>query len=111
MTLGLFGLFYAWLYYLRSLRKEAFPIRNRCTLISLVLVLLALILWPISLIFAPKDFLSAVHYGDVWVNFVIMPICVAAAVISLIGRPRVIIPILIACLGTVLFWAVSFPSD
>jgi hypothetical protein len=111
MALGPFAFLYAWLQYSKKLRKEAYPIRNRFTLASLALVSLAVVLWPICWVSIPKSYSAAMHYGDTWVNFVVMPVCLVAAVLSLLGRPRVILPIVIACWGTVVFWAVSLPGD
>jgi hypothetical protein len=92
------GFFYAWNYYLQKLRKIPFGWRNGATLFSLMLVSLAVLLWPLMIYINPQ--MSGI---EVWHTY-ILRICAMAVILSFLGRARLILPISIACIGVAAFW-------
>ena len=46
------------------------------------------------------------HWVDAW-GRAALRILLAALVLSLLGRPRLVLPIVFACVGTALFWIFS----
>jgi hypothetical protein len=107
------GLIYGWFHYLTRMREEPACWRNRTTLLSLALVSLVALLWPVMAALVPRaDWGSGVgvsHQVE-WVEAWHKPIfrtLVVALVLGLVGRPRLIGPIAVACVGTALFWLFS----
>jgi len=110
VLLGLVGLIYSWYFYFAKIRKEPVGWRNRVSLLSLVLVSLGGLLWPVTMILAPKaDWTSYVGVAR-QVQFVEslekigVRTLLFAFVLCFFGRPRLIAPIAVACVGTALFW-------
>jgi hypothetical protein len=107
------GLIYSWHFYLTQMRKESTGWRNRVTLLSLALVSLAALLWPVMALLMPRaDWGSGVgvDHQVQWVESWHRPIfrtLLVAFFLCLFGRPRLIAPIAIACFGTALFWLFS----
>ena len=108
------GLVYSWAFYLRRMRREPTTgWRNRATLLSLTLVSLVALLWPVMALLMPRaDWGSGLGVGHQvqWVEAWHRPIFRAlllAFVLGLLGRPRLIGPIAVACVGTGLFWLFS----
>jgi hypothetical protein len=107
------GLIYAWYFYFAKFGREPSGWRSRITVISLVLVSLALLLWPVAMKFAPR--VDSVTYAGEpeYLSFVYacarIGICTSliALVACFFGQRRLIAPISVACLGTVIFWLVS----
>jgi len=98
------GLVYSWWFYLTRMKKEHTGWRKRITLLSIVLVSLVVLAWPVMVVLAP----TAVDVG--WIESWHRPIfrtLVLALVLGLFGRPRLIVPIAVACVGTAVFWMVS----
>jgi hypothetical protein len=87
--------------------------RGRVTLGALVLLTFAILLWPITRITMPAaDWSSGAGVGEQlrWVDAgerVASRILLAALALSVFGRPRLILPIALACVGTGLFWIYS----
>ena len=107
------GLFYGWFFYLARMRHEAFGWRNGITVVSLALVSLVALSWPVMALLVPRaDWGSGVgvehqvHWVEAWHRPVFRTL-LAALVLGLFGRPRLILPIAIACIGTALFWLFS----
>jgi hypothetical protein len=110
------GLIYGWHFYVTRIRLEATNWQNRISLLSLVLTSLGALLWPITMIFAPKaDWGSYVgvpqqlHFVESWERVAVRTLFVAFA-LCFFGRPRLIAPVGVACLGTALFWLFSTMS-
>jgi hypothetical protein len=107
------GLIYSWVFYLTRMRGEPAGWRSRATLLSLVLVSLAVLLWPAMMVLVPgADWRSGAGVGHQvqWVyarTRVAFGLSLAALVLSLFGRPRLILPIAVACIGTGVFWLMS----
>src|SRR6266403_4118358 len=105
------GLIYSWAFYLRRMRRE--PItswRNHATLLSITLVSLAVLLWPIMAALTPTaDWRSGlgvdhqVQWVEAWHTPILRSLLVAL-VLTFFGRPRLIAPIAVACVGTAMFW-------
>lgn len=104
------ALIYSWYFYLTKIRKEPFTWRTGVTLLSLALLSVGALLWPVTMILAPKaDWSTYAGVAD-QVNFVgsWAKIAVRTASVALLlcffGRPSLIAPMAVACVGTVLFW-------
>lgn len=107
------GLIYGWYLYFTKIRHESLGWRNRVSVSSLVLACLGALLWPITMMLAPKaDWRSyvgvaeQVQFVESWERVAVRTLLVAL-ILSFFGRPRLIAPIAVACLGTALFWIFS----
>lgn len=107
------GLIYSWVFYWTRVRGEPAGWRSRAMLLSLVPVSLVILLWPAILAFAPRADWGTrmgagrhVEWAHAWYRPVFSALLVAF-VLSLFGRPRLILPIAVACIGTGLFWVMS----
>ena|ERR1700687_2039292 len=107
------GLIYGWRFYFTRIRREPAGWRNRISVSSLGLASVGALLWPITRIVAPKaDWSSYVgvaqqlHFVESWEKVAVRTLLVAF-VLCFFGRPRLIAPIAVACIGTTLFWAFS----
>lgn len=103
------GLVYAWVFYWTRMRTESGNWRGRATFVSLVLVSLAIALWPVSRVLMPRgDWGSGagvadqVQWVDSWERGTIR-ILLVALILCLFGRPRLILPIAVACVGAAFF--------
>jgi len=112
------GLVYSWVFYLTRMRKEPVRWRNRASLSSLGVVSLVCALWPLMIALLPKagavgnltDYQTQIDFETRWVEAwhpPILRVLGLALVLGLIGRPRLIAPLTIACIGTAMFWIVS----
>jgi hypothetical protein len=108
------GLIYGWVFYSTRMKAEARSWRKRATLLSLILVSLVIVLWPVTMVvLVPRaDWLSGAGVGhqvrwmEAWERGAFRAL-VVALVLGLFGRPRLILPIAVACVGTALFWSFS----
>jgi hypothetical protein len=107
------GLIYSWYFYLAKIQKEPASWRNRISLLSLVLVSLGVLLWPVMTLLAPRaDWTTYVgvpeqiQWTESWQKPIVRTL-LGAFLLSVFGRPRLIAPIAVACVGTVLFWIFS----
>jgi hypothetical protein len=110
LLLGAGSFVYCWFYCLKNMSWKSAGWRDRLTIFSLLLVSLAVLLWPVTFITMPAaDWRTGagvneqVHWVTGWL-VVVLGIVLVAAVLSLCGRPRLILPLVFACLGTGLFW-------
>jgi len=107
------GLIYGWVRYFTPASGEPAGWRGRTALLSLTLVSLAGALWLVTMLHMPgADWRSGAGVGDqiVWVYArarVALYALLTALVLCLFGRPRLILPIAVACVGTGLFWVFS----
>jgi hypothetical protein len=107
------GVVYSWYFYLKRMPWNSSGWRGRFTLGSLVLLSFAILFWPITRITMPTaDWKTYAGVGEQlrWVGAgerVALRILLAALALSLFGRPRLILPIVVACVGTGLFWIYS----
>jgi hypothetical protein len=107
------GLIYGWHFYFTRIRHEPAGWRNGISVSSLVLASLGGLLWPTSMIFAPKadwgnyvGVAQQVHFVEAWEKVAVRTLLVAL-VLCFFGRLRLIAPVVVACLGTTLFWLFS----
>ena len=98
------GLVYSWFFYSTRMKKEPTGWRKRVTLLALALVSLVVLLWPVMVALAPRA--DDVGWIESW-HRPIFRTLVVALVLGLFGRPRLILPIAVACVGTAAFWMVS----
>jgi hypothetical protein len=107
------ALIYGWVCYFTPASEEPKGWRSRFTLLSLALVSLAILLWLLTMLRVPgADWRSGVGVGQqvTWVyTRAKAALCalLAALILCLFGRPRLILPIGLACVGTGLFWLFS----
>ena len=107
------GLIYGWRFYFGRIRREPAGWRNRTSVLSLVLASFGALLWPITRIFEPIANWSSyvgvaqqVDFVERWEKVAVRTLLVAF-VLCFFGRPRLIAPIAVACIGTTLFWMYS----
>jgi hypothetical protein len=107
------GLIYSWHFYFTKIRREPAGWRNRISASSLVLASLGALIWPITMIIAPKADWSRyigvaeqLYFVERWEKVAVYTLLVAF-VLCFFGRPRLIAPLAVACIGTTLFWAFS----
>ncbi len=104
------ALIYGWCVYVTNVRKEHSSWRSRFSLMSLGLVSLATVLWPLMMVLAPKaDWTTYVGMAE-QVRFVYSFVRLALGILSLgfvlcfFGKPRLIATIVVSCIGIALFW-------
>jgi hypothetical protein len=113
MLMAPFGFVYSWYFYFTSMPWKSSGWRGRVTLASLVLISLAVLLWPVMMVLMPAaDWVSGAGVGHQvqWVYAragVASILLLAALLLGLFGRPRLILPIVVACIGAGLFWLFS----
>jgi len=107
------GLIYSWHFYLTQMNRESGGWRNRVTLLSLALVSLVALLWPVMFMLMPQaDWGSGLGVGhqvewiESWHRRILRTLLVAF-LLCFFGRPRRIAPIAIACVGAAVFWISS----
>jgi hypothetical protein len=110
------GLIYSWtfyLFYLRRMKSEPTGWRHYVTLLSMALVSLVVLLWPIMFALAPqadwrigRGVDHQVQWLEAWHRPIFRSLLVAL-VLALLGRPRLIVPMAVACIGTAMFWLFS----
>lgn len=104
------ALIYGWVCFFTPVGEEPFGWRKGATLVSLVLASVVLLLWPVLMVSMPgADWRSGTGVGDQvrWVSFWVRAVfrsLLAALILGLIGRPRLIFPIVVGCVGTGLLW-------
>lgn len=110
LLLGPVGLIYGWYDYVTSVRKAHSSWRKRFSLISLGLVSLSILLWLLMVVLVPKaDWSTNVGVAE-QLAFVYsfasfgLGILLFGFVLSLLGRRRLIVPIVVSCVGIALFW-------
>jgi hypothetical protein len=102
---------------IKEIRRESADRRDALGLCGVLFILTAVVLWPIVRKFAPPlpmptdaTYFTACHrahrYLEIWRGVGIV-LCVCGLLSSSFARVRVIVPVLIASVGTVLFWWVS----
>ena len=103
------GLFYSWYFYWNQMRKAPSHWRDRVTLSSLALVSRVSLLWPVMMVLTPRadwgtgvGVAHQVQWVESWHTPILRSLLVAF-VLALLGRPRLIGPIAIACIGTAIF--------
>jgi hypothetical protein len=107
------ALIYGWVCFFTPVGEEPFGWRKGATLVSLVLASVVILLWPVMMVLMPgADWRSGVGVGEQvqWVSFWVRTVfrsLLAALILGLMGRPRLILPIVVGCVGTGLLWLFS----
>ena len=107
------GLMYGWFFYLKRMRHEPKSWRSQVTMVSLALVSLVALLWPVMAFLMPRaDWGTGNGVGHQmrWIEAWHKPVfrtLLAALALCLFGRARLILPIAVGCVGTGLFWLFS----
>ncbi len=107
------ALIYGWVCYFTPQTEEPPTWRGRVTLLSLVLASSAIVLWPVLMVtMAGAEWRSGigVEHQFRWVSFWVRAVfrsLLAALILGLLGRPRLIFPIVVGCIGTGLLWLFS----
>lgn len=104
------ALFYSWFFNWKRMRVEPISWRGRSSLAALTFVSVVVLSWPVRGLLMPRaDWSSGVGVGhqvrwaETWERAALC-ILLGAFVLGLAGRPRLIVPIVLACIGTALFW-------
>jgi hypothetical protein len=111
------ALIYGWVCFFTPVGEEPFEWRKGATLVSLVLASAAILLWPVLMLLKPEaDWRSGVGVANQvqWVSFwarAVFRTLLAALILGLMGRPRLIFPMVVGCIGTGLLWIFSTSMD
>jgi hypothetical protein len=107
------GLIYAWVCYFTPHREEPIGWRSRATLLSPALASPAIVLWVEMMLRLPgADWRTGAGVGHqvAWMyarTRAAFAVLLLAFVLNMLGRPRLIVPISVACIGTAVLWLVS----
>jgi len=107
------ALIYAWVCYFTPADKEPRGWRSRATFLSLALASLAGVLWLEMMTWLPgADWRTGAGVGHqvAWEyarTRAALGVLLLAFVLNLFGRPRLILPIALACIGAAAFWLFS----
>lgn len=111
------ALIYGWVCFFTPVGEEPFGWRKGATLVSLVLSSLVIVLWPVLMVLMPgadwRNGVGVAHQVQ-WVSFWVRAVfrtLLAALMFGLMGRPRLIFPIVVGCIGTGLLWIFSTSTD
>jgi hypothetical protein len=106
---------YSWIYYFRKVAKSEVGWRKWVTLASLMLVSLSILAWPIMIVSMPHANWATgdgvgqqVAHAAFWIK-ASARICAAALLLCFFGKPRLILPIAISCIGVLFFWGLNIP--
>lgn len=101
----------------RISRQDSANRRNRFSLVAVLFLLAAAGLWPAVWMYRPPlplqtdpNYLQAVNRAHLYVQtfrWFGIALCILALASSFFGRLRIVVPVLMASAGTVLFWWVS----
>jgi hypothetical protein len=113
LILGLCCFLYAWFLLLKRSTEPSVTWRERISLAAMIVASIALCLRFVMPAFIPAadwgtgaGVGAQVHAAAVWTKVGARSATVAL-LLGLIGRPRLIAPIAVACLSIVLFWVMS----
>lgn len=113
ILLGPVGILYGWFFSMTGMRRENASWRNRVSVIALTLISLVAVLWAVMMGLMPRaDWGTGVgvDYQMAWVEAWHRPVLrglLGALILGLFGRARLILPIVMGCVGVGLFWVVS----
>ena len=103
---GLLCFVYAWFVLLKMSGDKSFRWRDRISVLALIIASGAVLLRFVMPAFWGPDFSGKVQVAQVWTK-VSVRMCAAALVLALAGRPRFIVPLVVACLSAAVFWVMS----
>jgi len=97
---------YSWFVLLRMSPDKPFRWRDRISLLALIIASGAVLLRFVMPAFWGSDFGGQVRMAQAWTK-VSVRMCAVALVLGFVGRPRFIMPLVVACLATAGFWVMS----
>jgi hypothetical protein len=97
---------YSWFVVLKMRSDKSFRWRDRISLLALVIASGAVLLRFVMPAFWGSDFGEQVRAAEAW-SKVSVRMCAVALVLVFAGRPRFIVPLVVACLATAGFWVMS----
>jgi hypothetical protein len=103
---GFFCFVYTWFVLLRMSPDQPFPWRDRISLFALIIASGAVVLRFVMPAIWGSDFGAQVRMAQAWTK-VNIRMCAVALVLGFVGRPRFIVPLVVACLATAGFWVMS----
>ncbi len=103
---GVAAFFYAWFRLLKTSVEKLFSWRDGISMAAIALATVAVFLRFVMPAFWGSDFGDQVRFADKWAA-VSLKICALGLLVTFFGRPRLIAPIGIACVGTAVFWVMS----
>jgi len=103
---GLIGFAYSWFFLLKISGEKSLGWREWLSLLAVGFVSVAAFLRFLMPLFWSNDFGTQVHIAQTWTK-VSVRICALGLLVCFIGRPRLILPIVVACFGTAVFWVMS----
>jgi hypothetical protein len=103
---GVIGFFYSWFRLIKAYRNKSFRGRDWVSLAAIVLVSVAVFLRILMPTLWGSDFGAEVRFAEAWTR-VSVRFCALGLLLGFLGRPRLIVPITLACLGVAVFWVVS----
>jgi len=92
----------SWWFSLKAIAQERTNWRNKMSLAALAIATITGWLW------LPAAFYASSHLVvvDKWVSIAVL-LCAVAIIVCFFGKPKLIIPIALTCLGTASFWVGS----
>jgi hypothetical protein len=104
---------YSWFFYFKKMHWAEQTWRSHVTFVALILISLVVLAWPVMIFALPKADWGAgsgvdhqMAYIESW-HHVVFRTCAGTLILSLFGRPRLILPLVVACFGTAFFWLMS----
>ncbi len=96
--------FTSWWFGLKAIADDGKSWRNRVSLAALGIVTLTGLLWlPAMMIAVSHPPSHNARTADEFAGVAVL-VCGLALILSFVGRPRLIAPIVLTCLGTASFW-------
>jgi hypothetical protein len=103
---GAAGFVYSWFRLLRSYTEKSLRSRDWLSFAAIVLVSAVVILWFVMQATSRHDFGDQVRFADRCAK-VSIGICGVAMLAGFLGRPRLVVPVTLACFGVAVFWILS----
>jgi hypothetical protein len=103
---GVIGFFYSWVRLIRAYGENSFHWRDWISFAALALASVVLLLRFVMPALWGIDFGVQVRIADAWTK-VSVRFCALGLLLGFLGRPRLIVPITLACIGVAVFWVMS----
>ena len=106
LIVGFLCFAYSWFFLLKTWSDNSFRWRNRLSLFALSIASGAVLLRFVMPTFWGADFGTQVHTAQEWTKASVRG-CAVGLLLALAGRPRLIVPVVVVCLATSMFWVLS----
>jgi uncharacterized membrane protein len=103
---GFFCFAYSWFVLLKKSHDKSFRWRDRVSVLALLVLAGAVLLRFVMPVFWGSDFSREVHTAQACTRVSVRG-CAVALLLGLAGRPRLILPVVVASLATASFWVMS----